>query len=109
MTNEQITIINDTIEKYIAHYKLNVQKANKDDLKQDIILWLLEHSDTVDVDRLYNEDVLTYYVWQMVKMQLSSTKSRYYYMYTKYNYRNDNPLPKDKEPSDNEDKQYREI
>lgn len=108
MTNEQITIINDTIEKYIAHYKLNVQRANKEDLKQDIILWLLEHSDTVDVDRLYNEEVLTFYIWKMTSQQLSSTKSKYYYTYVKYNHRNDNNIPKDKEPHD-EETEYREI
>lgn len=108
MTNEQITVINDTIEKYISFYNIPIQKANKEDLKQDIMLWLLEHPDNVDIERLFREDVLTYYVWQMVKMQLSSTKSKYYYTYVKYNHRNDNNIPKDKEPHD-EETEYREI
>lgn len=53
----------------------------KEDLAQDIYIQLLEDKKTVE---LYLSKQLSYYIVKMVKLNLFSNTSRYYYKYKKF-------------------------
>lgn len=74
-----------TVEKII--YKLLSSSKNPfdcpEDLIQDIYLLLLQKDDDLIVN-LYNKDELGYYILKVVRNQLLSVNSKYYYTYIKF-------------------------
>lgn len=74
-----------TVEKII--YKLLPASKNRfdcpDDLVQDIYVLLLEKDDKLIVD-LYERGELGYYILKVVRNQLLSVNSKYYYTYIKF-------------------------
>lgn len=54
-----------------------------EDLIQDIYLLLLQKDDDLIVN-LYNKDELGYYILKVVRNQLLSVNSKYYYTYIKF-------------------------
>ena len=73
-----------TVEKII--YKLLPASKNRfdcpDDLVQDIYVLLLEKDDKLIID-LYNKGEIGYYLLRVVRNQLISKNSKYYYTYIK--------------------------
>lgn len=79
-----------TVEKII--YKLLPASKNRfdcpEDLIQDIYVLLLEKDDKLIID-LYNKGELGYYLLKIVKNQLLSSNSPYFYKYIKFRAQSD--------------------
>ena len=79
------------VVEYIARSKLiqecilvvtgGVWRAEYDDLVQDILIELLSQEKIVD---LYEKDQLRYYVVRVVRNNLQSCTSRFYYRYRRF-------------------------
>ena len=65
-----------------------VWRAEYDDLTQDILIELLSQEKIVD---LYKKGQLRYYVMRIVRNNLQSATSRFYYRYRRFSLRNSGP------------------
>ena len=65
-----------------------VWRSEYDDLSQDILLELLDQTKVVD---LYKKGELKYYVVRVVRNNLQSATSRFYYRYRRFSLRNSGP------------------
>lgn len=63
--------------------KSPVLKQNEQDLCQDLYLYLLEINNEL-LNRLYNNNELTYYIIGMVKNNVYSSSSNFYRTYKKF-------------------------
>lgn len=77
--------IYETAYKYIEEIVNNIAQTDpdKDDLIQDIALIILEKSPDF-ISELYNKKQLKYYITRVIRNNLFSTTSPYYYKYKKY-------------------------
>ena len=86
------------VVEYIARSKLiqeciktvsgGVWRSEYDDLVQDILLELLDQTKIVD---LYKKGQLKFYVMRVVRNNIQSTTSRFYYRYRRFSLRNSGP------------------
>ena len=86
------------VVEYIARSKLiqecilmvtgGVWRSEYDDLVQDILMELLDQTKIVD---LYKKGQLRYYVMRIVRNNLQSCTSRFFYRYRRFSLRNSGP------------------
>lgn len=86
------------VVEYIARSKLiqecikvvtgGVWRSEYDDLVQDLLIEFLDQEKIVD---LYEKDQLRYYVVRVVRNNLQSCTSRFYYKYRRFSLRNLGP------------------
>ena len=65
-----------------------VWRSEYDDLTQDILIELLDQEKIVD---LYKKGELKYYVVRVIRNNLQSSTSRFYYRYRRFSLRNSGP------------------
>ena len=86
------------VVEYIAQSKLiqecilvvtgGVWRSEYDDLVQDILIELLDQSKVVD---LYKKGQLKFYIMRVVRNNIQSATSRFYYRYRRFSLRNSGP------------------
>ena len=86
------------VVEYIARSKLiqecikvvtgGVWRAEYDDLTQDVLIELLNQEKIVD---LYKKNQLRYYVMRIVRNNIQSATSRFFYRYRRFSLRNSGP------------------
>ena len=86
------------VVEYIARSKLiqecilivtgGVWRSEYDDLVQDILIELLDQSKVVD---LYKKGQLKYFIMRIVRNNIQSNTSRFYYRYRRFSLRNSGP------------------
>ena len=91
MTREEVV-------EYIARSKLiqecilivtgGVWRSEYDDLVQDVLIELLNQSKVVD---LYKKGQLKFYIMRVVRNNIQSATSRFYYRYRRFSLRNSGP------------------
>lgn len=84
----KLEIIDDMARRRVVEQLLSTQTQYKsnpyiDDLAQDIYIILLNEDDEL-IERLYNEGSLVYYTIRIMKNNLHSTTSQFYYNYQRY-------------------------
>ena len=65
-----------------------VWRSEYDDLVQDVLIELLDQSKVVD---LYEKNQLRYYVMRIVRNNIQSNTSRFFYRYRRFSLRNSGP------------------
>lgn len=86
------------VVEYIARSKLiqecikvvtgGVWRSEYDDLTQDILMELLDQTKVVD---LYKKGQLKFYIMRVVRNNIQSATSRFYYRYRRFSLRNSGP------------------
>ncbi len=81
-------IIDECAKRRMVEQLLSTQTQYKsnpyiDDLAQDIYIILLNEDDEL-IERLYNEGVLVFYTIRIIKNNLCSTTSEFYYKYQRF-------------------------
>ena len=86
------------VVEYIARSKLiqecilivtgGVWRSEYDDLVQDILIELLDQSKVVD---LYKKGQLKYFIMRIVRNNIQSNTSRFFYRYRRFSLRNSGP------------------
>lgn len=68
-----------------------VWRSEYDDLVQDILIELLDQEKKKKIVSLFQKDQLRYYVMRIVRNNLQSSTSRFYYRYRRFSLRNSGP------------------
>lgn len=76
------------VEECIRTVSGGVWRSEYNDLVQDILLELLDQTKIVD---LYEKGQLRYYVMRIVRNNLQSCTSRFFYRYRRFSLRNSGP------------------
>ena len=76
------------VEECVKVVTGGVWRSEYDDLVQDVLIELLNQSKVVD---LYKKGQLRYYVMRIVRNNLQSATSRFYYRYRRFSLRNSGP------------------
>ena len=76
------------VEECIKTVSGGVWRSEYDDLAQDILMELLNQEKIVD---LYKKGQLRYYVMRIVRNNLQSSTSRFYYRYRRFSLLNSGP------------------
>ena len=76
------------VEECIKTVSGGVWRSEYDDLTQDILLELLDQTKVVD---LYKKGQLKFYIMRVVRNNIQSATSRFYYRYRRFSLRNSGP------------------
>ena len=76
------------VEECIKTVSGGVWRSEYDDLTQDILMELLEQTKIVD---LYKKGQLKFYIMRVVRNNIQSATSRFYYRYRRFSFRNSGP------------------
>ena len=76
------------VEECIKTVSGGVWRSEYDDLTQDILIELLNQSKVVD---LYKKGQLKFYIMRVVRNNIQSATSRFYYRYRRFSLRNSGP------------------
>ena len=76
------------VEECIKTVSGGVWRSEYSDLVQDILIELLDQTKIVD---LYKKGQLRYYVMRIVRNNIQSNTSRFYYRYRRFSLRNSGP------------------
>ena len=109
-------VVENTITAYLSSFNIPLQKTLRDELRQMIYLALLEkqlksEEDAEEIARMVEDDTIGYWVWQAVKKQVSSKKSKFYGLFRLYYHRNiTNEINNNgKDGRGDEDNHYRRV
>lgn len=77
-------VLKELIGKYRLSNNPNVDKDLKDEFEQDLAIILLEYPDQERLVRMYARGEINNFIVRIIKNNIFSEKSRYYYKYKKY-------------------------